>query len=83
MDDGWFILNLAEIGWETVPGGGTWCGFEILMVGTRTPGHRVEYVAEPAAAAHGVSVPKTTDSPREAYATRPPIVPARSPWPLD
>ena len=27
-DDGWFILNLAEIGWETVPGGGTWCGFE-------------------------------------------------------
>jgi quercetin dioxygenase-like cupin family protein len=28
VDDGWFILNLAEIGWETVPGGGTWCGFE-------------------------------------------------------
>ncbi len=27
-DDGWFILNLAEIGWENVPGGGTWCGFE-------------------------------------------------------
>jgi uncharacterized cupin superfamily protein len=27
-DDGWFILNLAEIGWETVPGGGTWCSFE-------------------------------------------------------
>jgi hypothetical protein len=27
-DDGWFILNLAEIGWETVPGGGVWCGFE-------------------------------------------------------
>jgi len=27
-DDGWFILNLAEIGWETVPGGGTWCAFE-------------------------------------------------------
>jgi uncharacterized cupin superfamily protein len=27
-DDGWFILNLAQIGWETVPGGGTWCGFE-------------------------------------------------------
>src|ERR1039458_3559488 len=27
-DDGWFILNLAEIGWETVPGGGTWCVFE-------------------------------------------------------
>src|SRR3954469_21364467 len=27
-DDGWFILNLAEIGWATVPGGGTWCSFE-------------------------------------------------------
>jgi uncharacterized cupin superfamily protein len=27
-DDGWFILNLAEIQWETVPGGGTWCAFE-------------------------------------------------------
>jgi quercetin dioxygenase-like cupin family protein len=27
-DDGWFILNLAEIGWQTVEGGGRWCGFE-------------------------------------------------------
>lgn len=27
-DDGWFILNLAEIGWESAPGGGTWCSFE-------------------------------------------------------
>ena len=27
-DDGWFILNLEEIGWATVPGGGTWCVFE-------------------------------------------------------
>jgi uncharacterized cupin superfamily protein len=27
-EDGWFILNLSEIGWETVPGGGTWCVFE-------------------------------------------------------
>jgi uncharacterized cupin superfamily protein len=27
-DDGWFILNLAEIGWATVLGGGTWCVFE-------------------------------------------------------
>jgi quercetin dioxygenase-like cupin family protein len=26
--EGWFILNLAEMGWETVPGGGTWCVFE-------------------------------------------------------
>lgn len=27
-DDGWFILNLSEIAWETLPGGGTWCIFE-------------------------------------------------------
>ena len=27
-DDGWFILNAADIGWSTVPGGGTWCSFE-------------------------------------------------------
>src|SRR5918912_998911 len=27
VDDGWYILNLSEIGWATVPGGGTWCGF--------------------------------------------------------
>jgi uncharacterized cupin superfamily protein len=27
-DEGWFILNLGEIGWETVQGGGTWCSFE-------------------------------------------------------
>jgi quercetin dioxygenase-like cupin family protein len=26
--DGWFIVNVAEIGWSTVPGGGTWCVFE-------------------------------------------------------
>ncbi|HVC85268.1 MAG TPA: hypothetical protein VNC12_08440 [Solirubrobacteraceae bacterium] len=27
-EDGWFILNLAEIGWETAAGVGTWCVFE-------------------------------------------------------
>jgi hypothetical protein len=27
-DNGWFVLNAAEIGWWSVPGGGTWCGFE-------------------------------------------------------
>jgi mannose-6-phosphate isomerase-like protein (cupin superfamily) len=27
-DDGWFILNLEEIQWIAVPGGGTWCMFE-------------------------------------------------------
>jgi uncharacterized cupin superfamily protein len=159
-DDGWFILNLAEIGWATVPGGGIWCSFEspaarsetlgigvhilypgdtpgyyhseseqegflvlsgeciavvegeerrmgpwdylhcppwtahitigagdgpcaILMVGTRSPGGATHYIAEPAAARHGAAVATPTDDAREAYAQRPPIVPARSPWPLD
>ena len=27
-DDGWFVLNLDEIGWRTIPGNGTWCVFE-------------------------------------------------------
>jgi uncharacterized cupin superfamily protein len=158
-DDGWFILNLQEIGWATVPGGGTWCVFEspaapsqtlgigvhvlppgetpgfyhwesdqegflvlsgeciaivegqerrmgpwdylhcppgtahitigageepcaILMVGTRSPDHRTHYPAEPAAARHGAAVARATDSPREAYAERPPITPAPSPWPV-
>ena len=26
--EGWFVLNLAELAWATVPGGGTWCSFE-------------------------------------------------------
>jgi uncharacterized cupin superfamily protein len=158
-DDGWFVLNLRDIAWETVPGGGTWCAFEspdapsptlgigvhvlppgeapgfyhaeseqegflvlsgeciaivegqerrmgpwdylhcppgtahitvgagdgpcaILMVGTRSPGRRIHYPVDPAAARHGHSVEVATDSPREAYANRPPIRPAGSPWPL-
>jgi uncharacterized cupin superfamily protein len=27
-DDGWFIANLADLRWETLRGGGTWCSFE-------------------------------------------------------
>jgi uncharacterized cupin superfamily protein len=157
--DGWFILNLGEIGWETVEGGGIWCGFDspaspspllgigvhilypddapgfyheesaqegflvlsgeclaivegeerrmgpwdylhcppgtrhitigagdapcaLLMVGTRSPDHSILYPADPVAARHGRSVERDTTSPREAYADRPPIVPARSPWPM-
>ena len=161
-DNGWFVLNLRDIAWATVEGGGggTWCGFEssepprnmlgigvhilwpgdtpgwyhresdqegflvlsgecvlvvegeerrlgpwdyfhcppetahitvgagdgpcaIVMVGTRTGGDRTQYLVDPAAARHGASVERPTDDPREAYADRPPIVPARSPWPVD
>lgn len=158
-DDGWFILNVAEIRWETAPGGGSWCSFEapgspspllgigvhvlgpgessglyhaetnqegflvlsgeciaivegeerrlrtwdylhcppgtahitigakggrcaILMVGTRSPEATIHYPVEPLAEKYDASVAEPTDSPREAYAGRPPIVPARSPWPL-
>jgi len=159
-DDGWFVLNLADIGWDRVEGGGIWCSFEapsvrspllgvgvhvlwpgetpgfyhaesnqegflvlsgeciaivegeerrlgpwdylhcppgtahitigagdgpcaILMVGTRAPDSTIQYVVEPAAAAHGASVDVATSVPREAYAGRPPIEPAPSPWPLE
>jgi uncharacterized cupin superfamily protein len=158
-DDGWFILNLADMRWETVEGGGIWSSFEapdhrsrtlgagvhilypgdspgfyheesnqegflvlsgeclaivegqerrmgpgdylhsppgtrhimvgagdgpcaIVMVGTRSPDQEILYPADETAARHGVSVPQDTTSPREAYKDRPPIRPARSPWPL-
>ncbi len=54
----------------------------ILMVGTRSPDHATHYPAEPAAARHGAAVETPTDSPKQAYADRPPIEAARSPWPL-
>ena len=158
-DDGWFILNLADIEWESASGSGTWSSFEspdapspllgigvhvlgpgeasglyhaesnqegflvlsgeciavvegqerrmrawdylhcppgtahitigagdgpcaILMVGTRSPDRTIRYPVEPTAAKYGASVAVATDSPREAYADGPPIVPAPSPWPL-
>jgi hypothetical protein len=52
------------------------------MVGTRSPETAIHYPVEPAAACHGASVPVATDSPREAYAERPQIEPAQSPWAL-
>jgi uncharacterized cupin superfamily protein len=158
-DDGWFIANLADIGWKTVPGGGTWCSFEapstrskllgvgvhilwpgdspgmyhaetdqegflvlsgecvavvegeerrmrpwdylhcppgtahitvgagdgpcaIFMLGTRTQPGATRYIVDAAAARHGASVPEETTESKVAYKDRPPIVPARSPWPL-
>jgi uncharacterized cupin superfamily protein len=36
-DDGWFILNLEDIAWDTVPGGGTWCAFEEAASEARNP----------------------------------------------
>jgi uncharacterized cupin superfamily protein len=55
----------------------------ILMVGTRAPDATTRYIADPVAARHGAAVEIETDSAREAYKDRPPIRPARSPWPLE
>ena len=54
----------------------------ILMVGTRSPDRTIAYIPDPVAARHDAAVAEATDSPREAYKDRPPIRPARSPWPL-
>jgi uncharacterized cupin superfamily protein len=55
----------------------------ILMVGTRDPDDTTNYLADPTALRHGAAVTEPTDSAREAYKDRPPIRPARSPWPLE
>jgi hypothetical protein len=52
------------------------------MVGTRSPDHATQYLPDPVAARHGAAVAVATDSPKEAYAGRPPFTPVRSPWPL-
>ena len=54
----------------------------ILMVGTRDADSTTQYIADPAAARRAAAVVEPTDSAREAYRDRPPIRPARSPWPL-
>ena len=54
----------------------------ILMVGTRASDSTIHYPVEPAAAKYDASVDTATDSPKDAYAGRPPSEPARSPWPL-
>lgn len=35
---GWFILNLGEMAWETVPGFGVWCDFDGPEHDSNTPG---------------------------------------------
>lgn len=84
-DDGWFILNLAEIAWNTIPGLGTWCVFESPNAPSKTlgtPNPTTHYVPNPLAAEYGASVPAPTTRSEEAYRDRPPWQPVRSPWPL-
>lgn len=40
-DGGWFILNLGEMAWDTVPGFGTWRGFDFAARPAREPGSGV------------------------------------------
>jgi mannose-6-phosphate isomerase-like protein (cupin superfamily) len=157
-DAGWFIENIADLRWQSVSGGGTWCAYEspgasspllgigvhilypgdkpgyyhsesnqegflvlsgeciaivegeehrmgpwdyfhcppgtahitvgagdepcaLLMAGTRSPDAKIRYLVDPTAAKYGASVDTESDSPREVYANRPPIVPAVAPWP--
>jgi uncharacterized cupin superfamily protein len=156
-DDGWWVLNLEEIAWDHVEGGGRWCAFEspqapsatlgigvhvlqpgeapgkyhleddeesflvlagecllivegeerrmrrwdvfhcpprtahitvgaghgpcvILMAGTRTAPGGTIYPPNAVAARHGVDVPEETTDAKVAYADRPPIERAASPW---
>ena len=53
----------------------------ILMAGTRSGG-AITYLPDPVAARHGAAVQRESHSASEVYADRPPILPARSPWPL-
>jgi quercetin dioxygenase-like cupin family protein len=55
----------------------------ILMAGVRRKGRPIHYPVDELAARAGASVATPTDSPREAYADLAPVVPARSPWPLE
>jgi uncharacterized cupin superfamily protein len=157
-DGGWWILNLADIAWERVEGGGVWSVFEspaapgqrlgigvhvlqpgepsgkyhreddeesflvlagecllivegeerrmrqwdvfccpagtahitvgagdgpcaILMAGSRTAQGPTTYPPDPVARRHGADVPEETTDPAVAYADRPPIERAASPWP--
>jgi uncharacterized cupin superfamily protein len=56
----------------------------IFMLGARSPDKTIDYLVDPLAAQHGVSVAEPTNSPREAYAdldrTRTSV---RAPWPPD
>jgi hypothetical protein len=49
--------------------------------GTRTGGE-ITYLPDETALRHGAAFERESHDPHEVYADRPPIVPARSPWPL-
>jgi hypothetical protein len=48
VDGGWFILNLGEMAWETVPGFGIWRGFDAPDADPSQPGMGVHvHVLQP------------------------------------
>jgi hypothetical protein len=91
--DGWFILNLAELSWSTVPRGGTWCMFEapsarspmlgigvhVLQPGEAPGYYHVESEQEGFLVLSGECLAIVEGQERR---MRPPITRAPSPWPL-
>ena len=54
----------------------------IFMTGARSPDKTIEYLVDPVAAKHGVSVAEPATSSRDAYADLDrTITPVRAPWP--
>jgi hypothetical protein len=48
---GWFILNLGEMAWQTIPGFGVWCGFDAPDADRSAPGIGVHvHVRQPSEA---------------------------------
>jgi uncharacterized cupin superfamily protein len=60
--------------------GGTVQPCVLFMFGNRLEDSKAEYLVDPVAARHGVSVAEPTSSSKEAYGPRS-FSPARSPWP--
>ncbi len=56
----------------------------VLMTGARSPDKTIDYIVDPVAAKHGVSVAQPANSSREAYADLDrTTTPVRAPWPPD
>jgi hypothetical protein len=58
VSGGWFVLNLAEMAWETVPGFGVWRGFDAPDADPAAPGvgvhvhRRWDYLHSPPGTEH-------------------------------
>ncbi len=55
----------------------------VLMFGSPDPSRKVEWIADPVAAKHGASVPRTTGCASEAYADAPSVAAVSAPAPFN